>query len=605
MSQTSQPIDPETVARLPSFVSPRVSPDGTEIAFLNDRTGRMELYVAPTDGGDWTQVSDGNVPRNPSGGIAWEPDGSILFHRDEDGDEQNDIYRIDRAGSVEPVIETDGQAFVFAVADDGTILYTSDHRDQMNLYAFDPTTGDSTRLTEFDQPVFHYYGGAVGPNGDRIAFAANESSNLDNLDAYVVDRDGSNRRRLDVGSEGAETTVGDWVGDRLLFDDNSTDKERVGVYDLETDEVRWLSDGRYVETAVAFTPDGERAITARTREAARTLVVYDLDSGESRELALPDGVVTPTALVGRSATFLDATRLAVTVQTGSRRPEVIVYDLATDETRTLLPADYGDVDPATFVEPEYVTYESEDGTEIGALLYETPNASPAPAVVKPHGGPSAQSMRAFDPRTQFLVAEGYTVLEPNYRGSTGRGREFKNAINDDWGGMEQVDIRRGAAWLTENRDVDPDRVAVFGVSYGGYSAYCQLTMHPEPWAAGIAWVGMTDLVSLYEESMPHFQSMLERYLGTPGENPELYRERSPITHVENVDAPVGILHGVNDPRVPISQARDFRDALEAEGLSEPDDFEYHELGEEGHASADQDQLARAYERVADFLDRRL
>lgn len=601
---TPEQLTPDTLARLPSFISPTVSPDGTELACYHDRTGRMELYTIPTDGGEWTQLSDGNVPRNPSGGIEWDPSGeSILFHRDEAGDEQNDIYRIDRDGEVTPVVEPDGQAYVADVASDGTVFYVADSGDQLNLYSHDPATQATTQLTEFDQPV--YPAGGLGPDESRLAFVSNESADLANRDVYVTDRDGSKVRRLAIGEDGAEATVADWFpdGDRLLIGDDSTDADRAGIYQLADDEIRWLSDGETVEEPAAVAPDGQRVLTTRTRRAATVPVVTDVATGESRELSLPEGVTTPIG--DRESAFLDATTVAVGQTTGDRRRSVIAYQLSSDETRTLLAADYGDVDPSLFVTPEYVRYESEDGLSIGALLYEPPTAEPRPAVVKVHGGPPAQSKRGFDVYTQFLVSQGYTVLEPNYRGSIGRGREFRNAIDGGWGGMEQVDVRCGAEWLADRPSVDADRIAVFGGSYGGYSAYCQLTMHPEPWAAGVAWIGMTDLLSLYEESMPHFKSSLERYLGDPADNEAFYRERSPITHVENLTAPIAILHGVNDPRCPISQARAFRDALEADGRSEPADFEYTELGEEGHGSADQDQKARAFELIADFLDRRL
>ncbi|MEZ3117454.1 prolyl oligopeptidase family serine peptidase [Halobaculum sp. MBLA0147] len=603
-------LDPETLARLPSFVTPRISPDGSEVAFFHDRSGRMEVYVASTadasDPSTWTRLSDGNVPRNPRGALHYDTDGEeIFFHRDEDGDEQNDVYRLDRDGTATPVIETDGQSFLVDTASDGTLVYVSDHGEQLNLYAFDREAGESTRLTTFEQPV-RPGPSTLSPDEERIAFACNESENLQNRDVYVAARDGSDRRRLDVGEDGAEASAVDWFpdGERLLVDDNSTDRSRVGVYDLDADTVEWLSDGTTEETADAVLPGGDAVLVTRTRRAAEVPVVYDLAGGESRELDVSEGVVSLAASPAES--FLDETTVALQVTTGDSRSELVAYDLTSDETRTLLPADYGDVDPDVFVAPEYVRYESEDGTEIGALLYESPTAeSPAPAVVKVHGGPSVQAQHSFDVYTQFLVSQGYTVLEPNYRGSTGRGREFKNAIDGDWGGMEQVDVRCGAEWLAAERDVDPDRRAVLGASYGGYSAYCQLTMHPEPWAAGVAWIGMTDLLQLYEDSMPHFKSALERYLGDPEENEALYRERSPITHVENVEAPIGILHGVNDPRCPISQARLFRDALEDRGWSAPEDFAYHELGEEGHGSADQDQKARAFELIAEFLDDRL
>jgi dipeptidyl aminopeptidase/acylaminoacyl peptidase len=124
----------------------------------------------------------------------------------------------------------------------------------------------------------------------------------------------------------------------------------------------------------------------------------------------------------------------------------------------------------------------------------------------------------------------------------------------------------------------------------------------------VAWIGLTDLLDQYENTMPHYRTeLMEKYLGTPEENEELLVERSPITHVENLAAPLLIVHGVNDRRVPVSQARLFRDALEAAGYEEGEaaDFEYHELGEEGHASTDQDQKLRTFRLLVDFLDRRV
>jgi prolyl oligopeptidase PreP (S9A serine peptidase family) len=168
--------------------------------------------------------------------------------------------------------------------------------------------------------------------------------------------------------------------------------------------------------------------------------------------------------------------------------------------------------------------------------------------------------------------------------------------------------------------VDEDRVVVFGGSYGGYSAYWQMVQYPELYDAGIAWIGVSDLPDMYENTMPHFRTeLMEKYLGTPEDEPEIYEERSPTTHVENVSAPLLIAHGVNDRRVPVSQARLFREALEDAGYEEggtPEesrgdgnavggDFEYEELGEEGHASSDIDQKIRTFRILDDFLDRRI
>jgi len=206
---------------------------------------------------------------------------------------------------------------------------------------------------------------------------------------------------------------------------------------------------------------------------------------------------------------------------------------------------------------------------------------------------------------QFLVSRGYAVFQPNYRGSTGRGREFKQAILGDWGGMEQADVAAGGRWLMDRDWIDADRVAVYGGSYGGYSVYTQLTRYPTLWTTGIASVGITDLHRLYEEDMPHFQYILRQQMGDPEENYDLWRDRSPIEHVEDVERPIYMIHGVNDPRCPIEQARIFRDGLTDRGFTEGEDFEYTELGEEGHGSTDIEQKVRKFDLLGDYLDRRL
>jgi dipeptidyl aminopeptidase/acylaminoacyl peptidase len=216
-------------------------------------------------------------------------------------------------------------------------------------------------------------------------------------------------------------------------------------------------------------------------------------------------------------------------------------------------------------------------------------------------------MRRFSYRVQFLLSRGYSVLQVNYRGSTGRGREFVQELYDDWGGAEQGDVATGAEHVLDEYDwLDEDRVAVYGGSYGGYSANWQMVQYPDLYDAGVTWVGVSDLFDMYENTMPHFRTeLMVKNLGEPDENEDIYRERSPVNYVENVDAPFLIVHGVNDPRVPVSQARILRDALDDAGFAEGDDYEYEELGEEGHGSGDIDQKIRSLELLDDFLDRRI
>jgi dipeptidyl aminopeptidase/acylaminoacyl peptidase len=602
MASRDSEFTPEDLARLPDFYHPTVSPNRTRVAYYYDVTGRNELHVLDLETGNHRQLSLGEVPRNARWSIQWGGAGDrVFFHRDEDGDEQNDIYAIDLNGNVECVVEPDGQAFVVDASTNGRyLLYASDEGEQLNLYRRDLRAGESQQLTAYDRPVQH---ATFSPDGEWVAYGANESDDLENLDTYVMAADGSGKRRLDVGTDGTVCRPVDWHpdGDQLLLFDDSSDLARAGVFDLSPDIVEWLGDDTTEERATAFGPDGDLVFAVRVRKAAVMPVAYDTGTGEGRELAVTEGVARTNA-----DNFTADGDLVFVHTTSDERPALLRYDLVTDEATTLLAPEYGDLDPSTFVGAEYVTYESADGLEIGALCYDS-GRRPSPAVVMVHGGPHSASLQSFDKYVQFLVDEGYTVLQPNYRGSIGRGREFKNAIHGDWGGNEQADIAAGARWLADREWIDEDRIAVFGRSYGGYSAYMQLVTYPNLWAAAVAWVGMTDLQALYEESMPHFQATLEEQLGDPEENADLWRERSPITHVENAGAPVFVVHGVNDSRCPISQARRFRAALEALGWVEgPDgDFEYLELGEEGHGSTDADYLLRTFEHVGDFLDRRV
>jgi Tol biopolymer transport system component len=240
----------ESIASLPEFYHPTVSPDGSKVAFYYDGSGRNELYILDRETGEYYQVTDGEVPRDATWWIRWGASGeTVLFHRDEAGDEQNDIYASTLDGDTEELLSVDGQGMLVDV-DGDTVLYQSDEGRQMNHYRFDRATGERTQLTEYAQPV---RGGVFSPSGDRIAYVANESDRLENTDVYVMTADGNERRKIDLGSDGSETSVADWFpdGERLLVSDNAEDLRRVGVFDLTAEKVEWLGPHEAEESAIA------------------------------------------------------------------------------------------------------------------------------------------------------------------------------------------------------------------------------------------------------------------------------------------------------------------------------------------------------------------
>jgi len=612
---------PDALEALPELTQATVSPDGGRVAFYYDATGRNEIHVLDVATGEREQWSDGDAPASNVWPIAWTADGErVLYHRDDgDGSEQRDVYAVDATGETEPVVETDGTTTIRAVGGDGeTLLVRSNHDGGMDAYCCDLRTGDRTQLTDADVPVWRPI---LSTDADRVAYAGNDTDDPNNRDVYVCDTDGEVQQVVELGDRGSSANPKDWgPSDRqLLVSDNTTGVTRCGVYDLAADDATWFGDADHVEEPQFFLPDGERFVATRKRDATTTPVVYDVETGSGRELGLPDGV----AHFGRrSNRVVDDDRILVAYTTPTRRPELLVYDLDDDEYEAVFERDYGPFEPADFVDPVSETVAS-DGSpetparaldhdpyetfEIGTLFYDC-GRRPSPLVVFPHGGPHLSNRREFDARVQYLCQRGYSVLRVNYRGSSGRGREFARALHGDWGGAEQGDVATATEHVLAEYDwLDDDRVAVYGGSFGGFSALWQLVQYPDLYAAGVGVVAMTDLPDVYENTAPQFQSgFLQTHLGTPDENPGLYRERSPVTHAGNLDAPLLLVHGVNDPRVPVSQARRFRDALLERGYEEGTgaDFEYHELAGDGHFGANADGET-PLSLLDDFLARRL
>jgi len=611
----------EKLARLPTFSSPTASPSGNRVALTYDITGRNQLHVINVATGTSSQWTDGEIPRTTKEPLYWGANGErIFFHKDNDGDEQNDIYAINSDGCTERIVSKEGQNILYDVGDDGeTLLIGSTAEGQLNLYTHHLTKDSSRRITNYDHPVEN---GILSPDCKTIAYEANEENERGHLDTYIADRDGSNARNLEIGDVGAESIPCDWSpdGTQLLISDMSRDFGRCGVYHIRQDEIEWFGDNSSQEEPVAFMPNGEHILASRTRKAADVGVIYDVSTGDSTELTLSKGV---SRFPEFGNPVLGGQRVLVIHTTPTSRRELLAYDIETEEYVTLLQAEHGDISQELFQDAEYFTVAS-DGTaktpaqaidtspaaelDIGCLLYDS-GVRPSPLIVNPHGGPPVQDKQSFDLYTQFLLSHGYSVLQVNYRGSAGRGRKFREQLYGDWGGAEQADIARAAEHVLETRDwVDEDRVAVLGGSYGGYSAYWQLVQYPDLYKAGVAWIGVSDLEDMYKNTMPHFKTgLMERYLGTPDENPDLYEERSPITHIDNIDAPLCIVHGVNDRRVPVSQARILKSELQSIGLQEGKGkhFEYHELGEEGHGSSDIKQKIRSFEIIDDFVSRRI
>lgn len=605
-------IDLAELARLPSVHFPRLSYQRDRVAFYSERTGRIELYVLHLETKETRQVSHGDVPRTLRTGFEWDRAGRrIFFGRDEGGNEQHDVHVIDVETSAVRPLTSGGIAEHHAVEvspDDQWLLIASNRPrpetprkpGQLGLWRARLDGTSLAPVTDLASPTFR--GGTWSPDGTLIAFTANEDADLKNEDGYLILPDGSGLKRIFRTEAGAKDLVVAWHPDgrRLAVTSDSSGEFRAGILDKETGEVRWLGTGEVEEQALRFSEDGRWLACYANRDSQVRPVLYEVATGARRELKLPAGV-------GYGGDFYDGDRrLLLTCATDIQRTTLLGYDLATDTYETLIAPEYGSIDPSLFVRSEHVWFTSSDGTQVPAILYKPREITPGErraAVVNVHGGPTGQWFRAFDPHAQFLADRGFVVLEPNIRGSTGYGVTFRDSARLDWGGADLEDVAAAAKYLGALPYVDPDRIAVFGGSYGGFMTFIAATKKPDLWKAAVAWIGISDLHAMWDESKEHFRYFLREQMGDPEKERALWRDRSAIEFADRLKAKLLMVHGVNDPRCPVSQSRLFRDKLLTLGRREGTDFEYVEYGDEGHGSADPQQKTRTYTLLADFLER--
>jgi dipeptidyl aminopeptidase/acylaminoacyl peptidase len=312
----------------------------------------------------------------------------------------------------------------------------------------------------------------------------------------------------------------------------------------------------------------------------------------------------PTGVCELSAFSVDGLQAAITVNGPRHNPDVWVADLARGKARQLTRSIQAGVPQASFVEPELLRYPSFDGLAIAGFLYRPLMAQPGDklrVLFIVHGGPESQTQASFGPLTQYFVNRGYAVFAPNVRGSTGYGKRFSHLDDVDKRMDAVADLAYGARYLIEHGIADPQRVAVYGGSYGGFMVLAALTQYPELWAAGIDVVGIANFITFLQNTGPWRRDLRIAEYGHPDTDRDLLQQISPIKHVHRIKAPLMVIHGANDPRVPVSEAEQIVAALRARDVP----VVYRRYEDEGHGLSKLANRLDAYVKMADFLDQYL
>jgi dipeptidyl aminopeptidase/acylaminoacyl peptidase len=375
---------------------------------------------------------------------------------------------------------------------------------------------------------------------------------------------------------------------------------KVALLEVGTGRSRLLDADPWEQSAGRFAPDGKTLIYARNVDGRRGLMAYDLANGVARPVVDAAGV-SGEASETQTSVSPDGRSLLFSHQASNAPFDYWIADLASGKATQLTQLSLASIAPARLPAARIVHYASADGTVISALLWTPFNLArdhAAPAIVLPHGGPTGQTLDTFDRTAVALASRGYMVIAPNPRGSTGYGRAFEEANRKDLGGGDLEDEVAGAKFMVDTGYVDPRRLGITGGSYGGYMTLMAAAKTPDLWAAAVEEYGIIDWFAMYASEAPTLQQYQKGLIGDPVTDKAVYQAASPLTYVHALRAPLLVLQGDNDIRVPKGQALEVIGLLKADGRT----VDSHFYPNEGHGFVKRENQIDALERTVAWFD---
>lgn len=593
--------------RNPEIAGYHISPDGKNLAFLQPHEHRMNVFVRPVDKVEARQVT--NAVDRDIYHYFWKNDQTIIYQQDSGGDENFHLYAVNvqsgetrdltpfagvRAEVLDTLPDQENQLLitmnkrnreVFDVYRlnlvDGSLTleienpgnytdYLTDHQGIVRMASGkDPDTGNN---------LVYYRQSADQPFSQIMSFDYRNTVTpyfftADNKKIYMASNLGRDKQAL------------------VLFDPNAAKEEAVLFEHPEVDvSGAGMSQKRKVLTGVGFYTDKlhRHFYDDQTRQLYERL---------ERHLGKDEISVT--------SWDKEEDKCIVLVRSDRNLGTYYYYDINHDKLTKL-----GDTAPwlkeNALAQMQPVQYTSRDGYTIHGYLTlpKGQDARNLPVIVNPHGGPWARDYWGYAPDVQFLANRGYAVLQMNFRGSTGYGKDFLNAGNKQWGKKMQDDITDGVHWLVAQGIADPKRVAIYGGSYGGYAVLAGLAFTPDVYACGVDLVGPSNLFTLLATIPPYWKTEITEFyerMGHPVKDAELLREVSPVFHADRIKAPLFVAQGANDPRVNINESNQIVDALRSRGVP----VEYMVKENEGHGFHNEENRLAFYDAMEKFLEKYL
>ncbi|WP_067844444.1 S9 family peptidase [Nocardia lijiangensis] len=617
-------ISVEDFFRPPTSAAPSISPDGTRIAYLAPRNNRLNVWIKDLDSNEEARCVTAEENRGVHD-FRWTGDSRwLLYTQDGNGDEKWHLYRVDldnpgaEAIDLTPFPGATVVHFELPGERPGKALLHLNSRDieVFDLCELDIATGAITVLAENPGHVAFWM---CGPDGDLFARTLTSAGDIEisrwDVDAATLHPiavyDGADYPMGVLPVRLTPDGSGVWIGSN-----RGTDRTRLVRLDLTTGAETEVDshptfdlDTRGAVSPVLLSPlilDRRTGELIGARYLGERQVVHALDPHFAAVLEnlqkLSDGDLA-------AVSSDDTGQRWVVTFTHDRDPGVAYYYDHSTGAHRLLFRPYPHVDPESLAPMSPVTIPARDGLSLPSYLTLPVGIEPVglPMVLMVHGGPWYRDSWEFDPAAQLFANRGYAVLQVNFRGSTGYGKAFVKAAIGEFAGKMHDDLIDAVHWAVEQGYADPDRVAIFGASYGGYASLVGVTFTPDVFAAAIDYVGISDLTNFLRTipsfAKPHTANNWHLFVGDP-DDPEQKADmlaRSPITHVDRIRTPLLVIQGANDVRVVRAESDNLVKALLERGV----EVEYMVKDDEGHGFANPENQIDMFHAIERFLARHL
>lgn len=589
----------------PEQTAHALSPDGQYLAWLAPWQSRRNIHVRPLAGGATTCVT-AETARDISS-FGWKGSNRLIYGKDFGGDENSHIVSVDRKGEglkdLTPGEKVKANMVDQLIDDDDHIIVSHNRRDAkvFDVFRINVNTGEEKLIA---QNPGNITGWRTDHDGKlRVAITT------DGVNTSLLYRDKEDENFKPVVTTNFKDAVSPLFftfDNRKLYvaSNRGRDKSAIYVFDPATaKEGELLVEHPDVDVSGLNYSRKRKVLTNANWVTWKTERKF-FDK-ESEEMWRDVQSKLPGYEIAFTSTNRAEDKFIVAAFSDKTRGKRYLYDKTAKKLDLL-----ADVSPwlpeSELADMKPIQYKSRDGLTIYGYLT-LPKGVPAknlPVVINPHGGPWFRDAWGFNPEVQFLVNRGYAVLQMNFRGSTGYGRQFWAASFKQWGRKMQDDVTDGVQWLIKEGIADPKRIAIYGGSYGGYTTLAGLAFTPDLYAAGVDYVGVSNLITFMKSVPPYWKPFLEmmaEMVGDMEKDEAMLKAASPVFSADKIKAPLLIAQGAKDPRVAKSESDKMVEAMKKRGV----EVEYIVKDNEGHGFSNEENRFEFYEAMERFLKKHL